>query len=121
MSLGFFSDNSVFYTCSLSAELPETAEEPSVVVHCTSGDTECWVGACIYYSDGSRFFGCTVSKLEDPLSWTKTDLSSTDLQNGNTYIRMFFLLLSYLFCIVLYIAPWVVEFFMRKLFKDLVL
>ena len=85
----FFSDNSVFTTCSLSAELPETAEEPSVVVHCTSDESECWVGACIYYTDGSRFFGCTVSKLERPLAWTKTDLSSTDLQNGNTTLKYF--------------------------------
>ena len=87
--LCFFSDNSVFKTCSLSAELPETAEEPSVVVHCTSDESECWVGACIYYTDGSRFFGCTVSKLESPLAWTKTDLSSTDLQNGNTTLKYF--------------------------------
>ena len=86
---GFFSDNTVFTTCSLSAELPETAEEPSVVVHCTSDESECWVGACIYYTDGSRFFGCTVSKLENPLAWTKTDLSSTDLQNGNTTLKCF--------------------------------
>ena len=85
----FSSDNSVFTTCSLTAELPETAEEPQVIVHCNSDESECWVGACIYYTGGSRFFGCIVSKLENPLAWTKTDLSSTDLQNGNTYIGMF--------------------------------
>ena len=72
-----FLGNNTFKTCSLQNPLPETAESPNIIVHCTQDNSECWIGACVYYTAGAgRFFGCTVAKLETPLTWTKFDLSS---------------------------------------------
>ena len=78
-----FSGNNTFKTCTLQNPLPETAESPNIIVHCTHDNSECWIGACVYYTSGARFFGCTVAKLETPLIWTKTDLSSGLLANCN--------------------------------------